>query len=46
MWEKLKWNLFGETKIIGWIIGGYFTLLISIGILIIYVLYHFISKYW
>ncbi len=46
IWDKIKWKLFGETNIIyWWIYAPIILYLTGLGI-IIYVLYHFISKYW
>lgn len=46
LWERIKWKLFGETKIFGWIIGMYLFLMLTIFGLVGYVIFHFISKFW
>ena len=44
--EKLRWKLFGETKIIFWLIGVGYTLFFAFWGFVIYIIWHFLSKYW
>ena len=46
MWKKIKWFLFGETRVLYFI--AILNILIVIGFYVglFYILFHFISKYW
>jgi hypothetical protein len=44
--KKLLFKLFGETNIFFWLLGALIALKLSIIIGIIYVTYHFITKFW
>jgi hypothetical protein len=46
LWSKVKWNLFGETKIFFWWIGGIVLLNVLFWGGIVFVIAHFLHKYW
>lgn len=46
LWQRIKWSLFGETKILYWGVGG----LILANLLLLggfaFVVLHFVFKFW
>lgn len=42
LWDKIKWHLFGETRIITWLWG----IILLIYGLITWAVIHFVIKYW
>ena len=46
IWEKIKWSLFGELRIVYWFIGIFFSLIILFYLSCGYIVLHFLQKYW
>ena len=44
--KKTLFKIFGDTKIFGWLFGIGIIIWLTLVGCIIYVAYHFISKYW
>jgi hypothetical protein len=45
-WDSVFFQLFGELKILKWILLGWLLFILTIASIIIYVLHHFITKFW
>lgn len=44
--DGLRWRLFGETRIFGWVFGLGVILMLAFWAGVIYIGWHFVAKYW
>jgi len=42
LWDKIKWALFGETRLLWWFYGVIMIIYLAMG----WVIIHFVTKYW